>query len=185
VLSGPAGAGKSHLARVWSARVGAALVDSRSLTVAGVPALVADSRAVAVDGADAVAGIATAERALLHLFNVVAEAGGRLLLVATAPAAGWGVVLPDLGSRLRAAPTVALGPPGDDLLAALLVKLLADRQLRPPAEVVAYLVPRMERSCDAARRLATELDRAALAAHRPITLPLARSVLAGLAAAGR
>lgn len=181
VLAGPPGAGKSHLARVWAARVGAALVDPGALTVAGVPALTPESGAVVVDGADAVAGIAAGERALLHLFNVMAEARGRLLLVAATPAAGWGVVLPDLNSRLRAAPTVTLGPPGDDLLAALLVKLLADRQLRPPAEVVAYLVPRMERSCAAAWRLAIELDRAALAAHRPITLPLARMVLAQIA----
>jgi chromosomal replication initiation ATPase DnaA len=160
--------------------VGATLIPASALTVAGVPALVPGSGAVAVDDAHAVAGSAVRERALFHLFNMVAEAGGRLLLIATVPAAGWGVVLPDLGSRLRAAPTVGLGPPGDDLLAALLVKLLADRQLRPPAEVVAYLVPRMERSCAAARRLAAELDRAALAAHRPITLPLARAVLADL-----
>ena len=94
--------------------------------------------------------------------------------------AGWGLGLPDLASRLRAAPSVAIGAPDDSVLAALLVKLLADRQISPPAEVVAYLVPRMERSFETARRLAEALDHAALAAHRPLTLPLAREVLAGL-----
>ena len=187
VLSGPVGSGKSHLARVWAARTGAVLVGREALVVADVADLLPSGRsvAVAVDGADAVAGDALGERALLHLFNLVAEGGGRLLLTGTTAAAGWGLRLPDLASRLRAAPSVALGPPGDDLLAAMLVKLLADRQLQPPTEVVAYLVPRMERSGAAVQRLAAELDLAALAAHRPITLPLARTVLAALNAEGQ
>lgn len=184
VLSGPPGSGKSHLARVWAARTGAALLGPEALVVAEVAALVPARRpaVVALDRADSVAGDGAGERALLHLFNLVAESGGRLLLTGTAAAAGWGVVLPDLDSRLRAVTVATIGPPGDDLLAAMLVKLLADRQLAPPAEVVAYLVPRMERSGAAVRLLAAELDRAALAAHRPITLPLARSVLATLTA---
>ncbi|MEI8394485.1 MAG: DnaA/Hda family protein [Rhodospirillaceae bacterium] len=181
VLSGPPGAGKSHLARLWAARERAAMLRADALTVDVLPELVPDSGTVVIDDADAVAGEPGRERALLHLFNLIAERGGRLLLVARPPAARWRVVLPDLDSRLRAAASTAIAPPDDELLAAMLVKLLADRQLQPPAELVAYLVPRMERSFDAARRLVGALDRAALAAHRPLTLPLARSVLAELA----
>jgi hypothetical protein len=44
--------------------------------------------------------------------------------------------------------------------------------------VILYLLRHMERSFDAARRLAAELDAAALAEHRPITIALARRVLA-------
>ena len=178
VLHGPAGCGKSHLARLWSRSAGGALVMASEMSIAGVPAL--SAAAVAVDGAEAVAGDAGRERALFHLHNLIAERGGRLLLVARELVAGWGLGLPDLASRLRAAPSVAIGAPDDSVLAALLVKLLADRQISPPAEVVAYLVPRMERSFETARRLAEALDHAALAAHRPLTLPLAREVLAGL-----
>ena len=180
VLHGPAGCGKSHLARLWCQREGGALAGAAELRVAAVPALAGAGAVLAVDGADGVAGLAEAERALFHLYNLIAERGGRLLLVARQPVEGWGVVLPDLGSRLRAAPAASIGAPDDAVLAALLVKLLADRQLSPPAEVVAFLVPRMERSFEAVRRLASALDRAALAAHRPITLPLAREVLAAL-----
>ena len=71
-------------------------------------------------------------------------------------------------------------PPDDALLAALLVKQLADRQLRVEAEVVHYLVARMERSFAAVRALAAALDRASLRARRPVTLGLARAVLAEL-----
>jgi len=179
LLHGPAGAGKSHLARLWSAREAATLTGPEALTPAAPPALMPPGGAVALDGAEGVAGDPVRERALFHLVNIVAQAGGRLLLVARTPAPGWGVALADLRSRLLAAPAVAIGPPDEPVLAAMLVKLLADRQLRPPAEVVAYLVPRMERSFAAVQRLVHDLDRAALAAHRPITLPLARAVLTG------
>jgi chromosomal replication initiation ATPase DnaA len=172
------------LARLWALRENAGALTPEALQPDRLPGLIPDSRAMILDGADRIAGHAEAERALFHLYNLIAEAAGRLLLVANRPVAGWGVVLPDLGSRLRTAPSVAIAAPDDAVLAAVLVKLLADRQLRPPPEVVAYLVPRMERSFAAASQLAAELDRAALAAKRPITLPLARRVLATLAAIG-
>ena len=183
VLHGPAGCGKSHLTRLWCRREAAKPITPAALTIDDLPALIPPSRALALEEADRIAGCDALERALFHLFNLCAEQGGRLLLVARSPAAAWPLHLADLRSRLRGAPSAVVGPPDDALLAAMLVKLLADRQLHPPSEVVAYLVPRMERSFEAARRMAADLDRTALAAHRPITLPLARTVLRAIEAA--
>jgi chromosomal replication initiation ATPase DnaA len=61
-----------------------------------------------------------------------------------------------------------------------LVKHFADRQLRVEPEIIAYLVPRMERSFAAATALAARLDRLALSAKRPVGLALARQALAEL-----
>ena len=74
------------------------------------------------------------ETLLFHLYNRLAERRGRLLLTATLPVAGWPLRLPDLRSRLLTAWPVHIEPPDDGLLAALLVKQLADRQLRPEPE---------------------------------------------------
>ena len=70
-----------------------------------------------------------------------------------------------------------MGPPDDALLSAVLVKLFTDRQLRVSGEVVHWLTLHMERSFDAARRLVDQLDAAALAERRGITVALARGVL--------
>jgi chromosomal replication initiation ATPase DnaA len=113
----------------------------------------------------------------MHLYNVAAEAGGQLLITAATPPARWSLSLADLRSRLVAAPAVAIGPPDDGLIAALLIKLFDDRQLRVSDGVVEFLLARMERSFEAARRLVTALDEAALANRRNITVPLARQVL--------
>jgi len=88
------------------------------------------------------------------------------------------VELADLSSRLNAAPTVGIGTPDDGLIAAVLVKLFADRQLRVSTDVIEYAVKRMERSLAAARKLVKALDALALAERREITVPLVRRVLA-------
>jgi chromosomal replication initiation ATPase DnaA len=72
----------------------------------------------------------------------------------------------------------SISPPDDLLLAAVLVKHFADRQVRVAPGVIGFLVRRMERSFAAAGALAERLDRFALGAGRPITVALARRVLA-------
>ena len=179
VLRGPAGCGKTHLARIWAERAGARWIEGPALTASADPhRLLGDVvRAAVVDDADR----ASDEAALLHLYNlVVQERRGHLLLTARAPVRAWPIGLPDLRSRLRAAPAVAIEPPDDALLGAVLVKLFADRQLRVGREVVEYLTSRMERSFAAAGRVVAELDAAALRGRRAVTLPLAREVVGRL-----
>ena len=157
VIHGPAGCGKTHLARVWRQRSDA-------------------TEDAVIENADRPAD----DVALFHLYNRHAEEGGHLLLTARTPPARWPGRLPDLISRLTASPTVEIGAPDDTLIAQVVVKLFADRQLEAGAEVVSYLVTHMERSFAAARRLVAAADAAALAAKRPVTVPLVRDVLAGL-----
>ncbi len=172
-VHGPAGCGKSHLAQVWRRHADALELPPQGLAVAALGERLGAARAAIVEDADR----GVEEEALLHLYNMLAERRGHLLLTAREPPARWHLRLADLASRLLAAPAVAVAPPDDALLSAVLVKLFADRQLRVGAELIAYLVSRMERSFAAAARLVAALDGAALAAGRPVTVPLARAVL--------
>lgn len=173
VLHGPPGCGKTHLIHVWRARSAAHLAYPH--TPIGSDR---DSRAVAIDGADRDCD----EAQLLHLYNVLGEERGWLLLTARRAPAHWRIGLPDLGSRLRALPAVAVQAPDDVLLAAVLAKLFADRQLRVGAAVIRYLVRRIERSFAGAQRCVGALDTAALAGRRSVTVALAREVLGETAA---
>jgi chromosomal replication initiation ATPase DnaA len=100
-----------------------------------------------------------------------------LLLAAREPPARWAIRLADLRSRLLAAPAVAVEAPDDALLGAVMVKLFADRQLRISEDLIAYLLPRIERSFAAAREIVATLDEAALASQRAVTVRLARDIL--------
>ncbi|MCO8145759.1 chromosomal replication initiator DnaA [Rhodovulum tesquicola] len=176
VLIGPEGSGKTHLANVWAELTGAPVRYAADLPAADLPAL-AETGAVAVEDADRIGGDRTAETALFHLHNLLAASGGALLVTARGPARDWGLGLPDLASRMQAAATAHLDPPDDALLAAVLVKLFADRQLAVKPDLIGYLVDRMERSFAAAAETVAAIDREALATgHRP-GLRLARTVL--------
>jgi chromosomal replication initiation ATPase DnaA len=171
-LYGPRGSGKTHLARVFEMRARARAIDASALATDRVPNLLGDAAAAIVDDAEG-----TAEQPLLHLYNLLAERRGHLLIVACEAPARWSVKLPDLRSRLVACPAIAVAAPDEGLIGALLVKLFADRQLSVGEEVVAYLALHLDRAFDAAHRAVAALDAAALAEHRRITVPLARRIL--------
>jgi chromosomal replication initiation ATPase DnaA len=185
-VHGPAGSGKTHLGAIWQSRTNAVAVPLAALAPDRVPALLGSARAALVDGMGADDDAAAAgpmldaagERGLFHLHNLLAETGGHLLLLARTPPARWQIGLADLASRLAALPAVRIDPPDDALLQALLAKLFADRQLEASGDAIAYLLPRMERSFEAARRLVAALDRRALASGRRISVALVRDTLA-------
>lgn len=172
LLVGPEGAGKSHLARVWATEAHARVLDAAAL-----PDAPPDDLALVVEDAERTAGDRAAETALFHLHNHVLARGGRLLLTAGAAPRLWGLTLPDLASRMEATTTATLLPPDDALLAAVLVKLFADRQIAVAPTLIDWLLPRMDRSFAAARRLVAELDARALARGGAVTRALAAEVL--------
>jgi chromosomal replication initiation ATPase DnaA len=170
VLTGPPGSGKSHLAAIWRSRSGATVLDAAAI---GVPVL-ARGQAVLVEDADR-AGID--EAGLFHLVNAVLAGGGTLLVTARTAPAAWGLRLADLASRLRAATLVEIAAPDDALLAAVIVKLFADRQVAVEPQVVRYLVHRMDRSLAAAMRLVGRIDALSLERKSRITRALAAEAL--------
>ncbi len=88
-----------------------------------------------------------------------------------------GLILPDFSSRLKALPFAEISAPDDALLRSVLVKLFADRQLSVEPQVIAFVLVRMERSFETARRLVAEIDRLALAMQRGVTRAIAAQAL--------
>ena len=166
---GPEGCGKSHLAQVFLART-----DGRLLTAPDANTVAAGD-AYVIEDLDRAGSLD--EEALFHLFNALKSAEGRILVTARTAPARWSIALADLASRLKGSPAVEITAPDDALLAALLVKHFSDRQLRVDADVVAYMVPRMDRTFQAAAALVAAVDAEALARKRPVTVPLVRKVL--------
>ncbi len=178
VLSGPTGSGKTHLTHVWAAASGATILQATALTETEVPTLAQGH--VAVEDVPRIAGNAAAETALFHLHNLVLANGRNLLLTGTGPVAAWGLRLPDLVSRLGGTTAITIEEPDDVLLTVLLAKLLDDRQLRTSANLIPYLLRRMDRSYAAAIALTQALDAASLAGKRPVTRALAADVFDAL-----
>lgn len=171
VLWGGAGVGKTHLLHVWASETGASIIDGPQLREPFWP-----EGPISIDDADQV----PSEEVLLHVLNAAAESGHRLLLTSTRPPARCRIRLADLSSRLRATMAVELGPQDDDMLAALLAKLLSDRQVVVPPPIQKWMLTRLPRTAATIREAVQRLDYAALAAQSSVSRTLAAECLADL-----
>jgi chromosomal replication initiation ATPase DnaA len=170
VLVGPEGSGKTHLASLWAADAGAVVLGREAPEVAA-----ARGRPVLLEDVDQ----GVPDEALFHLINLAGQPGGGLLLTARTTPSRWPAALPDLRSRLNALPVAEIEPPCDRVLEGVLEKFFRERSIRPPKEVYAYLLRRMERSIPGARELVRRLDEGGDGDMRPISRVLAREILDG------
>lgn len=175
VLTGPPGSGKTHLSTIWQGLSDAAIVDAGSITAAAIAA--AEQGPVLVEFG---ASSPPDETGLFHLINTVRAARTNLLMTAQQPPSAWDVRLPDLSSRLKTATVVEIEAPDDMLLAGVIIKLFADRQISIEPHVVEFIIRRIERSLAAARSVVEELDRIALERKTRITRALASEVVGNL-----
>ena len=181
VLCGPTGSGKTHLTRVWAGSSGATVLSARDLAAknrAGADIASLAQGPVAIEDVPHIAANPEAQTALFHLHNLVLAEGHALLLTGRSAPAHWHLGLADLQSRMQGTHLVALAPPDDALLAAVLAKLFNDRQIIPKPDVIPYLVAQMERSFEAAAAIVARLDQTALSEARTVSRPLAARLIA-------
>lgn len=185
-LTGPAGAGKTHLARIAASVGDVVPVAARALTTATAERY-ADARLAVVEDVPAMADPPALERreaeeGLFHLYNLMAERGGRLLVTGRGAPVQWPIAMPDLASRLGSLTVARIGVPDDALLSAVLLKHGADRGLDLAPAAVTYVLCRIERSFAAAATAAAAIDRVATRRRRrKVTQQLATEALASLA----
>lgn len=176
VIVGPEGAGKTHLANVFTNATGAKNITAESLSNDG-PATVAEgARALVIEDGENFIKPGLDEQ-LLHLYNIAREGDIRILMTARSAPARWKVDLKDLSSRLNTAPVAEINSPDDALISALLIKQFSDRQIDVGQDVINYLLSRMDRSFAAVRHVVQSTDRLSLSEKRGITIPLVRRVL--------
>ena len=177
LLIGPAASGKTHLARVWQALSVAEALEPETLGIevidtmtTGTPLVVEDADRSPYD-----------EKALFHLLNLARENRLFVLLTAQRAPSRWGVNLPDLKSRLNAAPVVEIGAPDEALIQTVMLKHFTDRQLDIDPKVLTYLALHVDRSLAAAAAAVAAVDRVALATGRKINRQLVIEALAASA----
>jgi chromosomal replication initiation ATPase DnaA len=170
VLVGQKASGKSHLAGIWRIKAKALLIDPdkndwAKLFQKGQPVLVENAHLV------------KNEEGLFHIYNWTKETGGHFLLTAQHPPSKWNLKLADLSSRLKTAPLATIDLPDDKLLASILTKHFSDRQIIVEDKVIRYLVLRIERTFESAKRVSKDLDDIAFKEGKKITTGMVRNYL--------
>jgi len=175
VVFGPPGSGKSHLAAVFEAYSDAQRVTINEFEYAASNVI----NNLIIEDFDGILN-PDQEVSLFHLYNAAKEASYKILMTSHSPPAQWRITLPDLRSRMNAAISVKIGLPDDSLIAALLVKIFADRQVQVSSDVIIYAASRMERSFLAVQQVVENADHLALTTKKKITVNLMKEVLKNL-----
>lgn len=177
-LVGPAGCGKSHLAKTWAQANDAVVIEAADPDAAPVELSALRGRAVLVEDADRRAeGGAVSDEALFHILNMAGVDGGTVLLTARTTPVGWTTSVADLRSRLNALSVATLDEPDDAVLKAVLKRAFAAAYWNPEPDLYPYLVSRLPRSAAEAQAAAALLAEAAENGRREMNKALAREVL--------
>lgn len=171
MLTGPEGAGKTHLAHVWMQATGAERVVAANLRDDDIAAL-AFIGAVVVEDVDQAPP--ASETALFHLMNLARAEGASLLLTARIQPSDIALTIRDLASRLTGLTHVAIEAPDEALMQDIIIKQFRDRHLIVAKHVVAFLARRIERSAKAAAEIVDQLDRISKTEAQGITIPFIR-----------
>ena len=175
LLYGPTGSGKTHLSHVFAQKSGASIIDPARIGTVPADQILNGNHSWVLDGLADVKD----EAALAQLINHARARGDYLLLTAPVTPHEYVFALPDLSSRMKALPSVAVGSPDEALLSGVLAKTFADLQLRIAPEVMSYAINQLERSFEAVQRFAAIVDHLSLTRGRAITIPLVKEALAG------
>lgn len=183
-LAGPTGSGRTHLLIATCMAASEHGRSAQYLPLATLPAARAEairgfggSELLAIDDLDAIAGEREAEHALFDLYNRCRAQHATLLFAATTPAAGLGIGLPDLLSRLSACTQAALKPLDETQRRELLRERALSRGISLDDGVLDWLFTRGKRDLGSLFEVLDRIDRAALAAKRRVTLPFLRELL--------
>ena len=153
LLTGPRKSGRSRFAAQFALRTGGRLFDN------------AESQP---------------EDALFHAWNSAQEKRRPLVIVADRSPPAWEIHLPDLASRIAATPAVEIGNPDDALIARLIEDQLGRRGLAVAPDLLAFILARVERDYVAVHRVIDALDQEAFSRRTRLSVPLARTALAGI-----
>lgn len=183
-LSGPAGAGKSHLLNALCREARERGMAAFYIALKHVPPEAAAGLRgldaldlVCVDDLDRVAGEPAWEQALFRCCNEVRAARGRLLVSSGKPLGALPLGLPDLVSRLAWGVRQSLQVPTDEDKLEILRQRAGVLRIEVPADVQNYLLRRGRRDLGSLLGALDRLKEAAFSEKRKITVPLAREVL--------
>lgn len=175
-IYGGEGVGKTHLAHIWEAQVGAQFISADALTSHDSASLLQEGNYFVFEDVDKLTSLEQ-QTALFHLLNEIKLTKKMLLITAPCHPTKLTIALPDLASRLAGFTAIGIDMPDELLLEALIMKQFSDKQLKVSSDVVNYMLSRSARSCAAIIELVGKIDALALTQKRNITVPFVRECL--------
>ena len=117
------------------------------------------------------------EKILYSLYNLIDQDNKYLIITSNIPITNIDLELDDLKSRFRNFITQKIEKPDDDLIFALIVKNLSDRQITLNEKLINYAIKRIDRSYSKIFDFIYKIDEVSLKKKKSIDLRIIKEVL--------
>ena len=117
------------------------------------------------------------EKLIYTLFNIIDQDNKYLIITSTQPIAEIKFQLEDLRSRTKNCLLAKIDNPDDELMFALILKNLSDRQITMDKKLINFIIKRVERSYGKIFEFIYKIDKISLKKKKPIDFKIIKEAL--------
>jgi len=117
------------------------------------------------------------ENLLFTLINIVDQDNKYLIITSTIPVVNFKFKLNDLNSRTNNFILSQIEKPGDDLIYALILKNLSDRQISIDQKLIEFIIKRIDRTYGKISEFIYKIDEISLKRRKPIDFKIIKEAL--------
>ena len=171
-ISGEKFSGKTHLANIFLKKFNGIKIESSLLNNENLKEI-KPYQNVVLENLD----LDINEKLIYTLFNIIDQDNKFLIITSLKPIAEIDFKLKDLKSRTKNCLLAKIKNPDDELMFALILKNLADRQITLDKKLINFIIKRVERSYDKIFEFIYKIDEISLKKKKPIDFKIINEVL--------
>ena len=166
-LYGPKKSGKSYLAKIWLKNNNAIEYNNNYETLLNISSNILIDNLIFYD-----------QEKIFHIVNKCILNNSKILITSDIKINSIDFIFKDLSSRLKTFSNLEINQPNDEMLLAILTKLLVDKQfIIKSNEIFEYILRRVDRSYQGINEIVNKLDILSLEKKRQLTIPLIKEIM--------
>ena len=166
-LYGPKNSGKSYLAKIWLKNNNAIEYNNNYETLLNISSNILIDNLIFYD-----------QEKIFHIVNNCILNNSKVLITSDNKINEINFEFKDLSSRLKTFSNLEINQPNDEMLLAILTKLLIERQfIIKSNEIFEYIIRRVDRTYQGINDIVKKLDILSLEKKRQLTIPLIKEIL--------
>jgi chromosomal replication initiation ATPase DnaA len=171
-ISGEKFSGKTHLTNIFLKKFDGIRIESNLLTDENLK-IIKPYQNVVLEDLDLNAN----EKLIYSLFNIIDQDNKFLIITSSEPVAEISFKLEDLKSRTKNCLLAKIDNPDDELMFALILKNLSDRQITLDKKLIDFIIKRVERSYGKIFEFIYKIDRISLKKKKSIDFKIINEAL--------
>ena len=171
-ISGEKYSGKTHLVNIFLKKFDGVRIDANLLNNDNIKAIKSHQNIVLED-----LTLNVNEKLIYTLFNIIDQGNKFLVITSTKPIAEINFQLEDLRSRTKNCLLAKIENPDDELMFALILKNLSDRQIILDKKLIDFIIKRIERSYGKIFEFIYKIDKISLKKKKSIDFKIINEAL--------